>query len=74
MSTIEEIDKEFAQFIKSKDIELHKGQKELVNAILELVSNDTHFLLLRQSGKTFVFKLLDDFFSSHKILPNNYAR
>ncbi len=62
------MDKAFAQFIKSKKLELNKEQRELVDAILEQVSNDAHFLLLKQSGKTFVFKLLDEFFSSLEIL------
>lgn len=66
------IDEEFNQFLKLKNIELHKGQGETADVILKQITDDAHFLLSRRSGKTFLFNLLDEFFSSIEILdPQN---
>lgn len=61
------IKEKFTQFAKSKNVKLHKGQRQIVDVILEQISNDDHFLLSRRSGKTLLFKLMDEFFSSIEI-------
>ncbi len=57
---------EFDKFVANKNIKLTKNQR----AVSELLMNnaDRGFLINKATGKTFLFRLLDEFFSSAEFL------
>jgi hypothetical protein len=75
--------KEFEDFLRQKGIELSLPQKHLSDLLFACVIEDNlleQLLLNKQSGKTFLFRLLDEFFSSieignrdNLILPNKHG-
>jgi hypothetical protein len=59
-----DIQVDFDNYCKLNGIKLHKEQKELADIILRYSEQNSNFLLYPCSGKTFIFNVLDDFFSN----------
>ena len=69
-----EIEKLFDDYLMKKGIKLSNQQRCITELVINLASSNNlvkEFLGNEMTGKTFLFNLLDDFFSSVKILDVN---
>lgn len=70
MTNSEECMKQFDAFLNQKGIKLSLPQKRVCDVVLTEATNNKlvgQLLFFRQTGKTFLFELLDEFFSSIEI-------